>query len=39
MNTGKMLSKIKVSGADYSDYDTDREVYDKDWFRFSLIRK
>lgn len=32
MINGQLLSRTYVENADYKYYDTDKDVYDKDWF-------
>jgi len=37
--TGELISKNEVKNADYRQYNVDRELYDRDWFQFTLIHK
>lgn len=37
--TGELLARTPVPKADYRSFDVDREVYDRDWFGFTLIYK
>lgn len=38
VKNGQFLGSYKTD-IDYSDYDVDRAVYDKDWYPFTLISK
>jgi len=39
IQSGKLLSKVRVVNSDYTGFDVDRQVYDKDWFKHTLIFK
>ena len=34
---GQLLSRTYITSADYKFYETDKDLYDKNWFSFSLI--
>lgn len=37
MNNGQLLSRTYVTSGDYKFYETDKDLYDKNWFPFTLI--
>ncbi len=37
--TGQLISRTQVTTQDYTDYEVDRKVYDKEWFDYTLIYK
>lgn len=37
--TGELLSRTEVKAANYSQYQVDRELYDRDWFNYTLVYK
>ena len=39
MTNGQLVSRNYVTGTDYSQYEVDRGVYDKDWFPYTLLHK
>jgi hypothetical protein len=39
MLNGSLLSRTLLTDRDYSQYSVDRQVYDKDWFPYTLIHK
>lgn len=38
MTNGQLLSRIQ-STADYREFEVDKEIYDKNWFPFTVISK
>jgi hypothetical protein len=39
VQTGRLLHKTRIANSDYSLFEMDRDVYDRDWFTFSVITK
>lgn len=39
MTTGQLLSRNLVTTGDYSKYQVDRDLYDRNWFPFTLLHK
>ena len=39
LTTGKLLAREKLIDKDYFGYETDRQVYDKGWFKYTVIFK
>lgn len=39
MTNGQLLSRTLISSTDFKYYETDKDVYDKDWFEFSVVHR